>query len=126
MKRILVIDDDEMIRDVLKELLEINGYAVELASNGKMGVELYQKAPADVVITDMIMPQSNGILAILSIRKNYPEAKIIAISGGGRNVTHDYLYAANQFGANKTFQKPVDSDELLSAVDELVNEKVTL
>ena len=84
MALILIIDDDDQIRRVLRKTLERDGYDVADAPNGKEGIRLYRENPADLVITDIIMPEKEGIETIRELRRDFPEVKIIAISGGGR------------------------------------------
>ena len=83
MANILIIEDDEDIRRVLKKILETDGHKVTVAPNGKVGIEVYREERNDIVITDMIMPDMEGVETILHIRSDCPDAKIIAISGGG-------------------------------------------
>lgn len=117
MPQILIIDDDEQVRSMLAETLRLEGYEVVEAANGKEGVERYQSEPTPLVITDIIMPEQDGVEAIHALRREYPQVKIIAISGGSANIRGDYLLGtANALGAAKTFGKPVDMNELLDAV----------
>ncbi len=120
MKRILVIDDEYQARSMLRMMLECAGYEVEDAPDGEIGIKLYRKSPTDLVITDILMPKKEGIETIIEIRRDFPSARIIAISGGGRLKTPDiFLSMAESFGAARVFAKPVDKDELLDAVREL-------
>ena len=105
---------------MLQQTFERAGYKVKTAPNGRMGVRFYKDAPFDVVITDLIMPDMEGIETITLLRKEDPEVKIIAISGGGRNKPDDYLKLASKLGAAYTFTKPVDRAELLAAVESLI------
>ena len=125
MDRVLIIEDDEYVQKMLKQTLERAGYEVAAATNGATGLKLYESKanasePFKVVITDLIMPEMEGIETITKLRKNNPKVKIIAISGGGRNKPEDYLHLAGKLGAARTFTKPVDRDALLQAVSELV------
>ena len=120
MNSILIIEDDEFVRNMLKQTFERAGYDVGTASNGSIGIQLYKCKPYDVVITDLIMPDMEGIETISNLRKDDPNVKVIAISGGGRNSPDDYLHLAKKLGALKTFPKPVDRNELLDAVKELI------
>ena len=111
---------------MLKQTLERAGYEVAAAANGATGLKLYESKasaaePFNVVITDLIMPEMEGIETITKLRKSNPKVKIIAISGGGRNKPEDYLHLAGKLGAARTFTKPVDRDALLKAVSELVS-----
>ncbi len=120
MARILIIDDDVQILDMLRQTLELKGYEVVDAANGKKGIRLYRENPADLIITDIIMPEQEGIEIIMELKQDFPDVKIIAISGGGRIGPEGYLSIAKQLGARYTFSKPVKRKELLSAVRELI------
>ncbi|MDM8552269.1 response regulator [Desulfobacterales bacterium HSG2] len=120
MKRILVIDDEEQVRSMLRMTLEDAGYEVEDAPDGDMGVRLFREKPTDVIITDILMPEKEGIETILELRRDFPGIKIIAISGGGRfRSPNTFLTMAEHFGASRIFSKPLRQRELLSAVREL-------
>lgn len=120
MFQILIIEDDQYVQNMLKQTFERAGYAVVLASNGREGLQRYKERPFHVVITDIIMPEMEGIETISALKKTNSEVKVIAISGGGRNNPDDYLYMAEKIGAARIFAKPVDRSALLDAVDELV------
>jgi two-component system cell cycle response regulator CpdR len=120
MGKILIIDDEPYILLMLKKMLEKAGYEVDLAANGREGLELFVKESADLVITDIIMPDKEGLELILEMKKLSPELKIIAISGGGRISPESYLECARHFGAERVFQKPFRQQELVSAVGELM------
>ncbi len=122
MKRILVIDDDIQVRQMLKQILERAGYEVADAPDGKEGIRLYRDEPADLIITDIIMPEKEGIETILELRREFPDVKIIAISGGGRFDPGVYLETAEKFGVARTFGKPIDRKELLDAIQELLGD----
>jgi len=119
-KRILIIDDDVQILDMLRQTLEREGYEVVDASNGKKGIRLYREKPADLIITDIIMPEKEGIETIIELKRDFPDVKIIAISGGGKIRSEEYLSMAKKLGARYTFSKPVKREELLAAVRELI------
>jgi CheY-like chemotaxis protein len=120
MANILIIDDDDQFRTMLRQLLERNGYETKEASGGKEGITLYRESPADLVITDLIMPGKDGIETIQEFKKDFPDIKIIAISGGGRLGPQDYLHIAKMLGAQKTLTKPIELPELLKAIEELL------
>ncbi len=121
MPRVLVIDDDEQIRSLLRAILEREGYEVETAADGAQGLNFFRKDPADLVITDILMPEKEGLETIRELCDEFPDAKIIAISGGG-SLAHPevYLELCKKFGALRTFQKPVDRHELVTAVREII------
>jgi len=122
MARILVIEDDEQVLDMLYQMLIREGYDVLKASNGREGMRLYREEPIDLIITDLIMPEKEGIETIIELRRDFPDVKIIAISGGGRVGTKDYLHIAKILGVQRTFTKPVARELLLSAISELIGE----
>ena len=130
MAKIIVIDDEEDIRDVLKEVLERAGFEVSVASNSNDGLELLRHEGADLVITDIIMPGTDGVDTVYRIRMEFPKTRVIVISGGG-NVTpmeyepgaiktEAYLASASLAGADVTLTKPFDRQDILDAVKELL------
>jgi len=119
--RILVIDDDDQMRTLLRQVMEWAGYEVVEAGDGREGMQKQRKQPVDLVITDLIMPEQEGLETISSLKKEYPGLKIIAISGGGRIGPEAYLPAAQELGADKVFSKPFDVRELAGAVKELLS-----
>ena len=121
MSRILIIEDDNEVRDYLESVLSRAGYDVVAATNGKDGVELYHAEPADLVITDIIMPEKDGIETIMDLRRNNTSLKVIAISGGGRAEPENYLHSARLLGADKTMRKPFTNEEMLEAVEQLLD-----
>jgi CheY-like chemotaxis protein len=122
MAKILVIDDEPAILLMLKKMLEKAGHKVDTASNGNEGIILFEKNKHDLLITDIIMPEKEGMETIIELRKKYPDLKIIAISGGGRINPEGYLPGAKLLGANMVFQKPLIQKEFLEAVAMLSNE----
>ena len=114
MAAILVIDDEEIIRVLLRSALEAAGYEVTEAANGREGLDLYRKRPTDLVITDILMPELNGLDMLMELTREFLDAKVIAISGAGgeRNV----LDVAKLLGARQTFPKPFSIPDLLSVV----------
>ncbi len=119
--RILVIDDDDQMRVLLRQVMEWAGYEVMEAEDGREGMQKHRRQPADLVITDLIMPEQEGLETISLLRKEYPQTKIIAISGGGRIGPEAYLPAAQELGADRVFSKPFDVRELAGAVKELLD-----
>jgi CheY-like chemotaxis protein len=122
MAKILVIDDEPSILLMIKKMLEKAGHVVDMALNGNEGLQLFEKNKPDLLITDIIMPEKEGLETIVELRKKYPDLKIIAISGGGRISADGYLPGAKLLGANMVFQKPLIQKEFIEAVDSLVNE----
>ena len=123
MAKILVFDDEPSILLMLKKLLEKAGHEVEVALNGKDGMVLFEKNKPDLLITDIIMPEKEGLETIYELRRSYPELKIIAISGGGRIGPDGYLPGAKLMGANAIFTKPLIPKEFLKVVGDLLGEK---
>jgi DNA-binding response OmpR family regulator len=121
--RIVVIDDEEPIRRVLRLALERAGYEVETASDGDVGIRYCRERDTDAVITDLVMPDKEGIETIQELRRDFPDVKIIAISGGGQISPESYLSIAERIGADRTFEKPIDTKELVTAVGELLKKK---
>ncbi len=111
--RILVIDDEQLIRETICENLIACGFDVTSAIEGDDAARQMAQGPLpDIVVTDIIMPRREGLETISIIRKNYPTVKIIAISGGGRTKTTDFLATAIDLGAHAVLEKPLDMDEL--------------
>jgi YesN/AraC family two-component response regulator len=113
---ILVVDDEPMVREGLKLALEMEGYAAITASDGNEALKLVERNKPNLIITDIIMPDRDGIEVICSVRKKNPDIKIIAISGGGRISASDHLRAASQLGANAILAKPFTTDQLLNEI----------
>ncbi len=120
MLRILVIDDDVHFCRILRQILEQAGHEVVEALNGQEGVKLYRDEPTDLVITDILMPEKDGIETIMEFKRDFPDVNLIAISGGSSSMDkHDYLYYAKNLGASYVFSKPLDIEKLLEAVQEI-------
>jgi DNA-binding response OmpR family regulator len=122
MAKILVIDDEPSILIMIKKMLEREGHLVDTAANGRVGTELFEKNNHDLIITDIIMPQKEGLEIILELRKKHPKLKIVAISGGGRIGPEGYLPSAKLFGADMVFQKPLVKNEFVEAISKLLSE----
>ena len=116
MKHILVIDDESQIRGLLRKVLERAGYTVTEAADGVEGCQAYRTARPDLVITDLTMPEKNGIETIKELIAENPKVRIIAISGGGQRFPEYFLDKAKQEGAVKLLKKPFRNDEVLTAV----------
>ena len=117
--RVLVIDDNSDIRESLRWLLESEGYLVSLAANGVEGLRLQRKEPADLVVTDIFMPEQDGIETLWKFREEFPNVPIIVMSGGGAARGTDYLVVARELGAKKTLRKPLDPRELIEVVGQI-------
>lgn len=120
MAHILVIDDEQGMREAMQKILARAGHQVSLASNGREGLAHVTISVPDVVITDVFMPEKDGIETTIALRKAYPEVKIIAISGGGRASNFDFLEFAKKMGAHAVLQKPIRMAELLEQVTRLL------
>ncbi len=122
--RVLVIDDNSDIREMIRTVLVHAGYEVTLAVDGGKGLEAQRREPVDLVITDIFMPQQDGIETIGLMKREFPQTPIIAMSGGAKFVTRqtsvDYLATAHKFGADRLLRKPFDIDELLQVVQEVL------
>ena len=117
MAKILLVDDEEQLRDVLKTVLEEEGHEVVEASNGNAALELFRQTPTELIITDIFMPDKEGLETIIDFRRMYPQVKIIAMSGAGRSSPQDYLDMANKLGATEVIAKPFSIDDFLRCVE---------
>jgi len=113
LKRVLLVDDDADFRSMLKTALELAGYPVNCARNGKEAQSMQRSAPADILITDIFMPEADGFEVIEAFRKEFPQTRIIAISGGARVMKTDYLATAGLIGVDAALQKPFEVEALL-------------
>lgn len=125
MARILVIDDEAPIRSILRRSLERFGHEVVEAPDGSAGTRLFESSSFDLVITDLFMPEREGIETILDLRERYPEVKILVVSGGlpspGQSLDKfSPLGDAEALGADASLEKPFEIKKLLEAVDELL------
>jgi two-component system chemotaxis response regulator CheY len=118
MVRILVIDDDDDFRSMLRTALEQDGYVVEEARNGHEGSQRYRTAPADLVLLDLLMPDQEGLETIRTLRQAFPAVKIIAISGGTGRL--NFLPLAQMFGALRILQKPFTLHQLQEVMREVL------
>ena len=118
--RVLVIDDNEDVRTLIQLALRAEGFHVSVAANGHDGMALLRKQIADVVVTDILMPEQDGIETIAELRRDFPQVKIIAISGALSATGFDYLRVPIQLGVARILRKPFDIQELVGAIRELV------
>ena len=119
-QQILLVEDDHHLRSTWARLLSQHGLEVTEAENGSIAMEQMSQKPADLVITDMVMPVMDGVETIVALRRGYPGIKIIAISEGGFGMAEDCLKIANKLGAQRTFAKPLVPRQLLEAIRELL------
>jgi len=114
--RVLIVDDEEGIRDVAKLQLESFGFAVLAVEAGRRALKVFEEGPFDLVITDMLMPEMDGVELINELRRRRPDQKVLAISGGGRASKESYLKIAQLCGAQEILAKPFNRDQLIEAV----------
>jgi two-component system, chemotaxis family, chemotaxis protein CheY len=118
--RILVVDDDDAFRHGIVRVLTGAGYVVEEATDGKKAIEKYRAEPADVVLTDVYMPGGDGVEAMIRLRSEYPDVRIIAMSGGGHASVDSVFDIAVRLGARGTLEKPVNAKTLLRILTEVL------
>lgn len=121
-RTILLIDDDDLFRKAVRLMLEHAGHTVVEAPEGAAGLRLYRSGRFDVVITDLIMPGKEGLETIRELKAVDPAVKIIAVSGGGRIDSRDYLPLAKALGAARIMDKPFSDTDLLTAIRDVVGE----
>jgi CheY-like chemotaxis protein len=117
MARILVIDDQPLVRDVLRRILESAGHGVEEAGDGEQGLQAFRRQPPDLVLCDIYMTSKGGLETIRVLRRDFPAAKVVAMSGGGFEGKFEVLAMAEELGAAATIEKPFILEELLAVVE---------
>lgn len=120
MAQILIADDDAQIRLLLRRILEHAGHTIREASDGEEAARLARQNPPDLLITDLLMPNREGLETIMEFAAIAPRTKIIAISGGGCRNNLDFLSVAQKLGASRTVRKPFGPEDLLHAVGEVL------
>ena len=121
MPSVLIVDDEEAIRRLIRNTLEQAGYHVYEAADGKEGLSRYRQTPADLVIMDILMPDQDGLESILTLRREFPKARIMAITGGSDMIgILNFLDVARMLGACRTLQKPFEMQQLLDAVQSAI------
>lgn len=121
MARVLIVDDEIDIRQVISRILQSAGHATSTAENGRQAMDHLQREPVDLMITDVFMPEMEGLETVKLTRRLYPALPIIAVSGGGSLGASEYLMFARCFGATATLEKPFEIAGLLDLVNELLN-----
>jgi CheY-like chemotaxis protein len=117
MPSVLVIDDEEQVRLLIRETLEEAGYEVQEARDGKEGLDRYRTKPADLVIMDILMPGQDGLESIMTLRREFPASRVIAMTGGSDMIgILNFLDVAKMLGASRTLQKPFEMQTLVDAV----------
>lgn len=119
-KHILVVDDDEMMRAFIRELLKINDFKITEAANGKLGLKEFRENTPDLVITDIIMPEMEGISFIRELRSHNKDIPIIAMTGNVHGRMEEFLDISSQLGADEILRKPIKSKEFLEAINKLI------
>ena len=117
MKTILIVEDDDNFRSMLRQMLERSGFGVIEAEDGLVGGRLYREKRPDLVLTDLIMPNKEGIELIVELRKDFPDIRIVAYSGGASFSPDPFLDAAIDLGAKCTLRKPFEQEDLIAAVE---------
>jgi CheY-like chemotaxis protein len=123
MARILVVEDDEPLRTMVSKLVRSWGHEVMEAANGEEGITAFIRNPAEVIITDIMMPEKDGLNVIVRLRQDYPGTKIIVMSGGLAHGPGAYLELAEQLGADQTLRKPFSKEELRTALAAVISGK---
>ncbi|MEQ8319257.1 MAG: response regulator [Rhodospirillales bacterium] len=118
---VLLVDDDDLILETLTLALTDNGYDVVTASDGDDALSKFEQNDVAIVVTDIIMPNKEGVETILQFRQVSPDLPIIAMTGGGRSGRLDFLSVATKLGATDTLKKPFSPDELIAAVHRALN-----
>ncbi len=121
MTGILIVEDDEELREMLKIALVRRRFRVLEADNGRDAITHFKPALTDLVITDLIMPEEDGLKVIIKLREVKPAIKVIAISGGGKAGPGNYLSLAKALGADAVYSKPFSVGELIIKIEELLN-----
>lgn len=115
---ILIVDDDPVLCKMLRALLEQAGYEVFEAANGRQGMRSFTTHPTDMVLTDIVMPDVEGIELIMTLRRQNASLPILAMSGGNSGMGPDYLEMAEKLGATATIYKPVSPPEVLATIEQ--------
>jgi len=123
MARVLIIDDDLFTRETLRRVFEGEGYHVSLAENGVDGVGLFHREQTDLIITDILMPEKDGLESISELRAKVPDLPIIAISGGGKSGSLEFLQVARELGADEVMRKPLAIRRLLDIAARLIGQR---
>ena len=121
MQKILIIDDNSAVRSTMARILELAGYETITAGDGNEGLIRMRQDKPDLIITDIIMPEKEGIETIRQILIEQPGTKIMAVSGGGRHANMDFLEVARKLGAMEVLEKPFEPDDLVNRVSRCMN-----
>ena len=116
MPDVLIIDDDDIMRDMLLQMMEMGGVSAKGAENGEIAMKLVEKETFRLIITDIVMPEKEGLEVIMFLKKKVADLPVIAVSGGGRVNPDTYLNLSLKFGARYAFEKPFDREQFMNAV----------
>ena len=119
-KHILIVDDDDMMRSFIRELLIINDFKITEAANGKLGLKEFRENTPDLVITDIIMPEMEGISFIRELRTSNKDIPIIAMTGNVHGRMEEFLDISSKLGADEILRKPIKSQQFLEAIERLL------
>jgi CheY-like chemotaxis protein len=122
MARILIVDDDATVRSMLRDILEDAAFEVAEAADGVKGLQTYRRQRADIVLCDLFMPVADGFELIREMRSEFPDVKIVAMSGGGFGGKLDMLPMAKHFGVAEIFYKPFDAADVLATVKRVLGD----
>jgi DNA-binding response OmpR family regulator len=118
----MVVDDNTSMREAVCEMLQQSGYETVSVENGRFAAQIHRSEPVDLIITDLFMPDTDGLELIYQFRHEFPNVKIIAVSGGGSRGLVELLSVAKKMGAQRALMKPFAWEELLAAVQEMLDE----
>ena len=124
MPGVLIVEDDKELREMLKISLQRRGFAVQEAENGKEAISHFKPSLTDLVVTDLIMPEEDGLKVVIKLRELKPAIKIIAISGGGKVGPGSYLNLAKALGADAIYSKPFSVNDLVAKIEQLLDEQL--
>ena len=124
MSRILVIDDERMVCDTLALILKRGGHEAFCVERATTGMRVFREDPFDLVITDIFLPDMDGLEVVRSLHSEFPSTPIIAMSGGGQVLQEDFLPAARSMGATQVLHKPFNATDLLGMVSEVLEERI--
>lgn len=119
MTRVLILEDSEDYRNLLRAALEVEGFEVATAANGERALQLMARRPADLILTDLFMPDKDGLETIMELRERYPDVRIVAMSGWHSRAGVDYLHVAREIGAAHTLRKPFALSDLMGVLRQL-------
>jgi len=117
--RILIVDDEHQVRDLLRIEMSLAGHDAEVAANGREALEVLRARPVDIILTDIVMPELEGLETITQAKKDHPDLRVIAMSGSDQKLSEFYLKCADSFGADQVIQKPFEIESLLALIEKM-------